>query len=165
MANRPYQQREKRLLAEFIALNRPANRVIFNFRLGPQAFRTAGPLPSNIPKNFFDNTRMYADAAVVFPAYVELWEAKAVLDGRAIGQLLEYQLAWPGSPDDPGLAHMETRLRIVTAVARPTAMRLAASLNIEVHLFTPAWIVAEFEQWYLNVTRPIAPSSATVSGT
>ena len=162
--NRQYTSRERRLLSEFLALHRAKNRKILNFRLGAQAFRTGAPMPAGVPEAAYQNTRMYSDAAVENNGIVELWEAKAVLTGAGIGQLMEYAIAWPESPDDHEFAGMATTLKIVTAVARPTALRLAASVGIEVHIYTPAWIVAEFEQWYTHLARPIAGASASVAG-
>ena len=121
-------------------------------------------MPAGVAAAAYQNTRMYADAAVETDTGVEVWEAKAVLTGAGIGQLMEYAIAWPESPDDHEFAGMATTLKIVTAVARPTALRLAASVGIEVHIYTPAWIVAEFEAWYTHLARPIAGASASVAG-
>lgn len=162
MAARLYQARERRLLSEYLAIARPGARIVLNARLGPQAFRVGGTVPAGVDPRIFSNTQMYADAAVIKAGAVELWEAKAVLDGRAIGQLLEYQLALAQSPDYVEFRSLPATLHIVAAVARPTALALADKLGIEVKLYAPAWITADFANWYANTQSPIAPASASV---
>ena len=162
MAGRKNAQRERRLLSEYLAIARPKQRVIFNARLGPVALQSPGALPVGIPPQVFSNSQMYSDAVVVGDGYVEIWEAKGVMDGRAIGQLLEYELALRQSPDFVEFRNEPAKLEIVCAVARPTAVALAKQLNIEVHFYAPAWIVQDFASWYTNLQQPILAASATV---
>jgi hypothetical protein len=107
---------------------------------------------------------MYADAVVIFPDRAELYEGKIVLDGRGIGQIMEYRLAWPSSPDNLTYSRLPLSLHIVAATARSTALALAASQGIQVHLFTPQWVIDMWSSWYGNQSQPIQPASAAITG-
>jgi hypothetical protein len=163
VGNRQYTQRETRLLSEYLALTRANQRKILNPKLGPQTWQIATNSGAAASSQLQSPTMMYADAAVLYPDHVELWEAKIVLDGRAIGQLLEYQLALPQSPESVSFRSLPSELHIVAAAARPTALQLCAQVGITVHMYTPAWALEDFASWYQNLTKPIVGASAPVT--
>lgn len=161
---RQYTQRETRLRSEYLALAYPHARILINPRLGPAHLDVGASLPADVSPKILQGTQMYADAAIVLPGEVMLWEFKIVLDGRAIGQLLEYADSWADSPDYNELRGMPVSLHICTAAARRTAMNLARRNNIDVVLYSPAWAMEMIAGWYFNLSRPIQGGSARVTG-
>ena|SRR5216684_2759349 len=163
MPSRVYTQRERRLLSEWLALYKAGARIIVNPRLGSAPIRTAAPAGSANPSQIQQNAMMYADAVVIYPDRAELYEAKIFLDGRAIGQLLEYQVALPASPDFIEWRGLPLTLHVVAATARATTLTLCDRLRIAVHLYTPGWVVENFAAWFGAQSRPLQPASGAIT--
>lgn len=163
-AKRPYTQRENRLRSEFLAAAYPGARILINPRLGAEAIDVGSAAAGGRPARGSQVSQMYADAAIVLPNQVLLWEFKIVLDGRAVGQLLEYADAWPDSPDYNQYRNLPVSLHICATAARRSALRVAKRLGIEVVFYAPAWAVQMAESWYPQLSRPIVGGSYSESG-
>jgi len=138
-------------------------RIIYNARLGPIPFVGQTPVRPDIEAALISNKQMFVDAVIVRPASVEYWEAKIILTGAAIGQLLEYQAAGALAGIYDVVVSSPPSLHIVAAFARPTAIALAQRHAISVNLYTPIWLTSDAEAWDGSRSRPIDAASATVS--
>ncbi len=163
MSGRQYTPRERRLISEYLAQVEPSARVIYNARLGPIPFVGEGLISPTIEKALISNKQMFVDAVVVRPSGVEFWEAKIILTGAAIGQLLEYQAAATLAPIYLVPPGVPVSLHIVAAFARPTAVALAQRHAISVVIHTPSWIIEDSAAWDASRSRPIDAASATVA--
>lgn len=163
MATGKYTPRERRLIGEYLAKVEPGVRVIYNARLGPIPFIAESAVDPTIEKALISNKQMYVDAVVVRSTGVEFWEAKVILTGAAIGQLLEYQAASKLAPIYAVPPGVPITLHIVAAFARPTAIQLAARHAISVAIYTPDWLIADAASWDGQLSRPIDAASATVA--
>jgi len=161
--NRGYVNREIRLLSEFFGYRYRTAHWQLRVRLGSQTLAGPGVIEpgKNVPQAIV--TQMWADGVVYLPTETQIWEAKVVLTGSAIGQLLEYRQAWPASPGLPPSASTNVTLHTVAARARQAAVDVAKQWGIEVALYAPAWLLADAAAWDTYLSKPILPASAGVS--
>jgi hypothetical protein len=160
---REYAQRERRLIVEFLAGYAPAIKPIYNARLGPYPPSFAQKLTSTGALQQISPSQKYADAALIYPDHVELWEAKINLNGEAIGQLLVYRRAWPQTPEYAGEANKPVTLHIVAGYADPLAIAEAQAQGISVTLYTPQWLQQMAQNWPAASSQPIVGSQATAT--
>ena len=161
---RPYQQRERRLIKEFLAQHAPGITPIYNARIGPLPLGFAERINPDGSFMEISPSQRYADAALEFPDRVELWEGKVAMDGQAIGQLLVYRRAFALTPEFQRVSRLPVSLHIVAGYADPIAMEEAAAQGIEVKLYTPQWLRDMVASWAMKVSRPLVGAHATESG-
>jgi hypothetical protein len=145
LVNRTYTPRTSRLLSEYLAHTYPTARVVQEMHItrpNPEAIAKAGGKVSPL----FGSTILgYADAAVILPAEVQLWEAKDAPSGAAIGQLLQYGRWWPTSYEGSQNSTRVLTLHLLVATDRPEISAAARADGIEVVVYAPAWFATSIE--------------------
>lgn len=138
---RPYQQRERRYIVDYVRTRYPDAYAIFNQRLGGMPAKLEGVDIGNISSNIYKVFNRYVDALVIQPDKVLLIEAKILADLGAVSQL-EYYAALVGqTPDLARYSALPLELHIVTASADPSFVAFAASKNITIDIYRPPYAV------------------------
>ena len=139
LVNRTYTPRTSRLLSEYLAANYPSAQVIQEMHLtlpNPGAVARAGGRVSPL----FGSTILgYADAAVILPGEVQLWEAKDAISGAAMGQLEQYARWWPEAYESTQFPNRQLTLHLLAANDNPVLRAVAQGKGISVVVYKPGW--------------------------
>lgn len=142
VVNRTYTPRTTRLLAEYLAVTYPHAKVFQEMhltRVNPAAVAAAG---KGVSPRFGGVTMGFADAAVILPLEVGLWEAKDRLTQAGISQLASYGLLWPLSYESTLYPGSLLTLHLLCANDDSTMHENAVNQGVSVVVYAPAWYTA-----------------------
>ncbi len=147
------QQRERRLVAEYLAIHFPGARIMIDVRLGvlPDA-GTNGPYP-NMPPGLFSAWRRWADALVFTGDEVIIVEGKIRPDVGVIGQLELYMKLVPKTAELRDLLTRPLVALLVTAVDDPALAELCRDKNFRYATFRPDWVDDYLSSIYPRAAR------------
>lgn len=161
---RPYVQRERRLLSEYLARNYPNARAILNQRLGAYPLHVAAPLPPNVPPSALSSFRRYVDALVIEPERLTMIEAKIIQAPGAAESLELYSRLLPSTPELAPYLHLPLKKLVVAAVTDPVLSAMAAERGIETVTFTPAWVFSDLMETEFNTRPPKLKAPTPIGG-
>jgi len=139
MERSEYQQRERRYVPEFVNEKYPTRvAVVYNMAVGPPPEQLALKHPE-IPLENFRRWRFWIDAVVIMRNSLVLLEGKLRKPVEGLGQLLLYRALLPQTPELKPYAHLVVDMVLVTPRPDPRVIGVAASLGIQVEVFTPQW--------------------------
>ena len=161
-AHRPYVQRERRLMGEYLAATYPHDRVITGFRLGPTPILAGGNVPPGVSERYLSSWLLRADAIVMVGPEWQVWEVKNVATGAAIGQVEEYAMLLLQSPEYLAQHGGLVSRHILAGGITPSAMQMATQRGINVTLYAPPWYYADAANLGANLAQYIVPRSAPV---
>lgn len=139
--NEQLQQRERRLITEYVRTAFPNDRAFFNFRVGPLPAQAAGVDIGKLSPNIWKVYNRYVDALVIKPDKMIAIEAKLESVPGAVSQLELYKQLIPQTPELAAYAQLPIDLEIVCAFADPEFIKFANSKGITVQVFRPPWAV------------------------
>lgn len=136
----PKQQRERRLLAEWLVLRFPNERVQQQVRLGAYtpSIGTAGLDRTEIKA--LGVWRRYADAIVFRRTELILIEASLPADVGYVSRLELYRRLVPLTPELAPVATLPVVLLYLCAIEDPVVTAIAREHGIKVEVFQPSWV-------------------------
>lgn len=139
----PKQQRERRLLAEWLALRWPDARVQQQVRLGAYqpSISTSGLDRTEIKA--LGVWRRYADAIVYERSRLVLIEASIPADVGYVARLQLYKRLVPLTPELEEFRSLPVAMLYLCAIEDPIVTAIAREAGIAVEVYQPSW-VAEF---------------------
>lgn len=141
-SNRTYTAWTTRLLAEWIAINLPRASVQNEVKLGPLDTSGISGVSERIAAGVASNKRGRIDALAWDADYIYLIEAKAKLDGAALGQIENYLRLLPGTAELQSLMGRTVRPILLCAIDDVAVHGEASARAIEVVIYHPAWLDA-----------------------
>jgi hypothetical protein len=136
----PREQREQRLLAEFLAERYAHADVRQVIRLGTPALVASGvelePGEAKLLRNFC----RWADALIVEPSRVTIVEAEVLPSPGVISQLQLYKKLFLRDATYADLQDRELRLMVVWGIKDPAMIEVARESGVQVELFPRAWL-------------------------
>lgn len=133
-------QREKRLIAEYIAERFPKDRVIFGCPLGPVPERLIATMGFRKAMRVARGLRPVVDALVIRDHHLILVEAKILkwLDG--ISKLPVYRGLVPSTPELEEFKEYSTEMILCTPWISETIDAASEVVNVKIDIFCPGWI-------------------------
>lgn len=134
------QQRETRLVADFVSAFYPDDRAIFNLRVGginpliTDQDLTEGELA------LIGSHRRYADAVVIRDRDLVLIEGYILPTLGKVSQILGYRALLPLTPELGAFASLPITAIIVGPIEDQFMARLARESGIQVRVYRPPWI-------------------------
>ncbi|MGH7479730.1 MAG: hypothetical protein ACREJ8_09130 [Candidatus Methylomirabilales bacterium] len=155
---RSNQQREARLLSEFLVTFFPNERIINRVRLG-----TPPMLPGNVKldqaeKNLLKRFSRWADALVVRKQDLILIEAEILPTPGIISTLELYARLLQSDEDFKDILHLPLRKMLVWAFEDPVLARIAREAGLEVRIFSPPWVAEELRRRNIDRLRMARPT-------
>ena len=136
------QQREVRLVADFVAEFYPDDRAIFNIRVGGINPVITDQDLSPAELAILGVHRRYADAIVIRERDLVLIEGYILPSLGKISQILGYRALLPLTPELGTFASMPITAIIVGPIEDQFMARLARESGIQVRVYRPPWIEA-----------------------
>lgn len=125
------QQSEAKLVNEWLLLNFPNSLQWKRVRLGP--------LPDKKLAKLYSVTLRWADAIAYKDGVVYLIEAKLKPTASALGQLLDYKVLFPDTPEFEDLKDKQIKLIFLTTRLDESLKRLYEEHNIKYEVYNPPW--------------------------
>lgn len=157
----PRQEREERLLAEFLAEFFPTAQVRTRVRLGNVAITPPAAGLEEAERRLLKNMARWVDALVIRPTDVILVEAEILPSPGGPSTLAFYERAMRNDPDFAELLSLPLRKMLVWAFDDPTLRRVAEEFGVEVRVFSPPWIREALLARFPDMNRPRRPSRPT----
>ena len=144
--SRLWQPRETRLLSEWVAENFPEDRVMYRVRLGeyPEWAKTA--IAKGAPREIYKIYQRWADAIVLREKELIIIEAKIRPDPGVISQIKLYEQLLPKTEAFADFRDYPIRLIVLMAMRDLEVEEMAEGLGIEVHIYTPPWVIAYLKE-------------------
>ena len=135
VARRPYAQRERAYIVDFVRTKYPYDLCYFNFRLGGLPAQAEGFDIGDLSSNIWKVFNRYVDALVVQSDRLILLEAKILADLGAVSQLEYYSSLVKTTPELAQYLQLPVELHIVTASGDPAFIAFAQAKNIIVDIY------------------------------
>lgn len=140
---------ETRLVNEYLAETYPNDRVMVNVRLGPLVPLSADSNLSDSELKMVGVFRRFADAIVITKTELIIIEGKMRSKPDAVAQLHLYKELVPETFDLYDYRHLPIVLELVVAVDDAAVRRMAATFDVRVVVYRPAW----FPLWVQAVSH------------
>ena len=139
MSRRPYKQRERRYVLEYVAEKFPdRDFVLYNAPIGPPPEELSKAHPE-VPLAHFRRWRLFADAVVGWHGLLILIEAKLRNPKLGLGYLLQYEPLVKQTPELKAYMQRPLQLRLVTCRQDPRVITPAAAHGVIVDIFKRPW--------------------------
>ncbi len=150
----PRQQRERRLLAEWLALRYPDARVQQQVRLGAFQPSIATEGLDRTELKMLGAWRRYADALIYGRTSLILIEASIPADVGYVSRLHLYRRLIPLTPELAEWATLPVVMLYLCAMEDPVVTMLAREAGIRVEVFQPLWVGEFIGTLEKNKQRP-----------
>jgi len=140
MSRKPYEQRERRYVQEYVN-EKFSDRdfVLYNTPIGPAPEELSKAHPE-IPLEHFRRWRLWADAVLGWKGLLVLVEAKLRNPKVGVGYLLEYAPLVKQTPELRAYVNRPLQLRLVTPRQDPRIIDMAGTHGIIVDIFYKDWV-------------------------
>lgn len=139
--SRLWQPRETRLLSEWVAKKYPEDRVMYRVRVGRPPSWALVSIAEGAPPEIYKIYQRWADAIIIREKELILIEAKVRPIPGVVSEINLYAQLIPKTPELAEFMDRPIRKVILMAVQDPEITELAAVDNIEVHIYTPPWVI------------------------
>ena len=163
--NRTYNAWTTRLLAEWIATNLPRASVQNEVKLGPLDTSIVTGASASIAAGAASNKRGRIDALAWDATTIYLIEAKAKLDGAALGQIENYLRLLPSTPELQSLMGRAVHPILLVANDDSAVHAEASARGIDVVVYKPAWWDATVAKVQSQQAAEIAQQAPGAPGT
>lgn len=136
---KPYTQRDRRYVAEYVDQVYPHDKVFFNLRLGPPPIATAERYPGVDVNRYARVWKKTCDAVVVTEKEVVLIEGELRRPLLALGELISYRDLLFQTPELMAYAKLPVKSILLCPVYDPTLELQLKEHNIEAVVFRPKW--------------------------
>lgn len=137
---KPYVQRDRRFVAEYVDQIYPHDRVFFNLRLGPAPVALAQKYPDLDVNRYARVWKKTCDAVVITRDQVVLIEGELRRPLLALGELLIYRDLLFQTPELKPYTGMPVRSVLLCPVYDPSLELQLKEHNIEAVIFRPKWV-------------------------
>jgi hypothetical protein len=151
----PRQQREIRLVNEFISTYFPDDPVQTQVRLGPIVPRNAGQFISEAEMRLAGEFRRRADAVVYRPMETVVIEGAIRPTPGDVSLIEFYAHLLPDTPEMVNRSQLPIRKLLVFALRDSVLIAFALRRGIDVQLFKPSWV----DEYLLEVPKRHAQES------
>ncbi len=150
----PSQQRERRLLSEWLALTYPNDRVQQQVRLGAYkpSIPTTGLNAAELRR--LGLWRRFADAVVFRKTELLLIEASIPAHPGYISQLLLYKRLIPMTPELADYAALPVKMIYLVTFEDPVVTAMARDNDIQVVVYAPTWVETYWAEREYRKSRP-----------
>jgi len=142
------QQRESKLLTEFLRKQYPHCLQWKRVRLGP--------LPDEVDKGYYKVTLRWVDAVVYRDRRILLIEAKMKPTSAAVGQLNLYEKLFPQTSEFSEFAHLPIDKMLLTTYVDKNVLEMCLDNNIIYQVYCPQWAADYLKEKY-NMYVPTTP--------
>ena len=142
MPRKPYKQRERRYVPEYVAERFPDKKAaFFNVPIGPapKILHAAHP---EVSLAHFRRWRLYADAIVVMPDRLILIEGKLRKPKDGLGSLIQYRPLVKQTPELLPYINLPLECRLVCPRPDPRIITVAAANDIILDVYAPEWAMS-----------------------
>ena len=150
----PYQQRERRLLAEWLAARYPNDRVQQQVRLGAYQIGISPQGLSSPELRALGVWRRIADALVYKPTELILIEASLPAHPGYVSQLLLYKRLIPMTPELADYAALPVRMIYLVSFEDPVVTAMCRENGIQVEVYAPPWVGEYWAELERRKSRP-----------
>ena len=137
---KPYVQRDRRYVAEYIDQLYPYAKVWYNLRLGPPPIGVAEKYPGVDVNRYARVWKKTCDAVVVTENEVILIEGELRRPLLALGELISYRDLLFQTPELAAYAKMPVKSILLCPVYDPTLELQLKENKIEAVVFRPKWV-------------------------
>jgi hypothetical protein len=137
---KPYVQRDRRYVAEYIDQVYPYAKAWYNLRLGPAPIGVAEKYPGMDVDRYARVWKKTCDAVVVTDKEVVLIEGELRRPLLALGELISYRELLFQTPELMPYAKMPVKSILLCPVYDPTLELQLKEHNIETAVFRPPWV-------------------------
>lgn len=137
---KPYVQRDRRYVVEFVNEYFPHDRAFFNLRMGPAPLGVVEKYPGIDVDRYARVWKRTCDAVVVTKDEIVLIEGELRRPVEGLGELLVYREHIPGTPELRPHLGKRVRAILVVPIPDPTLDMLVKEHNIEIVIFRPKWV-------------------------
>jgi hypothetical protein len=131
---------ETRLLMEYLADRYPGAVWKTNVQIGALAPHIPRPGLSEAAQKLMGKYRRYADAVVITPTELVLVETTIIKAVQKVGQLMDYVLLLPETPELQESLSLPRRAELVSAIPDPRAEALCKQVGVGFVVWEPAWL-------------------------
>jgi hypothetical protein len=146
---KPYVQRDRRYVAEFVDQYYPHDRVFFNLRLGPPPIAMAEAYPGLNVDRYARVWKKTCDAVVVTADEMVLIEGELRRPLLALGELISYRDLLSLTPELKAFGGKPIRSILLCPLTDPTLELQLKEHNIQAVVFRPKWV----EEYLKEVNR------------
>jgi hypothetical protein len=137
---KPYVQRDRRYVIEWVNENYPNDRVFFNFRLGPAPLALAEKYPGIDINRYARVWKRTCDAVIITKDEILLIEGELRRPVEGLGELLIYRdLIWSTTELSPYRDH-KIRTILLVPLHDPQADAVAKKNEVETIIYRPKWV-------------------------
>jgi len=136
----PREQREERLLAEYLARHHQSSEIRTRVRLGPTPLSHSGVKLEEAEEKLLRNFARWADALVIRNDSVTIIEAEVLPSPGVVSQLELYRALFKNDPTFSELQGRPVHLLAVWGVDDPALRAIAENHAVRVVIFTPTWL-------------------------
>lgn len=137
---RPYVQRDRRYVVEFVDQYWPRNRAYFNLRMGEPPIAMAQALPGLNIDRYARVFKKTCDAVVITEDEIILIEGELRRPVEGLGELLVYRDLIPTTPELRPYLPRGIRTILVCPLADPTMSLQLQEQRVELAIFKPKWV-------------------------
>lgn len=146
---KPYVQRDRRYVIEWVNENYPADKVFFNLRLGPPTLAIAEKYPGIDVNRYARVWKRTCDAVVITKDEILLIEGELRRPVEGLGELLVYRdLIW-ATPELKPYSGRKVRTILLVPLHDPQTEGIANKNEIEIIIYRPRWV----EEYLREVMR------------
>jgi len=136
---KPYVQRDRRYVVEYIEEYYPGKRVFYNLRMGPPPIAVAQAYPGLDVDRYARVWKKTCDAVVVTDKDLILIEGELRRPSMGLGELLIYRDLISTTPELQPYLDRRIRTVLLCPMIDPTLSLQLQQRNIELVIFRPKW--------------------------
>ena len=154
---RKTEQREARLLAEWLALRFPKDTVRTQVRLGSPPILPHGVELEPGDRQLLKQFSRWADALIITPQGVMIVEASVFPEPGIVSQLLLYRALYLEDKDFDNLRHLPVAMLAVWGFEDQVLRRIAAEHSVMVEIYAPQWLAGALQARFPRSPRKTVP--------
>ena len=140
MPRKPYQQRDRRYVVEYVTEIYPNDRQFFNLRMGPAPISIAEAYPGLNVDRFARVWKKTCDAVVITKDEIVLIEGELRRPTEGLGELLVYRDLINTTPELQPFMGKKIRTVLLCPILDPTMTMQLRDHNIDAVLYKPQWV-------------------------
>jgi hypothetical protein len=137
---KPYVQRDRRYVVEFVDQHYPHDKAFFNLRMGPPPIAVAEAYPGLDVDRYARVYKKTCDAVVVAEDEIILIEGELRRPVEGLGELLVYRDLIATTPELKPYLPRKLRTILVCPLVDPTMSLQLRERDVELAIFRPKWV-------------------------
>ena len=137
---KPYVQRDRRYVVEYVSQEYPNDKYFFNLRMGPPPIAVAQAYPGLNVDRYARVWKKTCDAVVATKDEIVLIEGELRRPSEGLGELLVYRDLVATTPELQLYTGRKLRTVLLCPMIDPTLTLQLKERNIELVLFRPKWV-------------------------